>query len=395
MRLKFINKMIILLFCLGTSIAIGQTKLENYRFSADILSQIAKDTVAWKYQTGATELSFGGYYSEVLKMWDLNRVNKPKITKEDSLYFKNSTKINAKEYIIQQARNSEIVIINEAHHMAQHRTFTKSLLKDLYNQGYRYLGLEALFDLQINERKFPTLESGYYTKEPEFGNLLYEALHIGYTLFGYEAPAGYNGKEREIAQATNIQKFMDSVPEGKVLIYCGYAHAFENDYPAWGKAMAGRLKELINKDPFTIDQSMFIERASDEYTHLYIKLNNLKQPLLLRGKYGHVFNGKGEVKQTDVVIIHPPTTYVNNRPDWLIVGKKKHNISSKKIKNDEKYLALAYRNNEFEKEGIPADIIEFTNKNTLKALYLNNGLYTVVIKDKNYQIVDQYKVQIK
>src|SRR5690606_17878963 len=206
--------------------------------------------------------------------------------------------VNAKDYIIEQSKNSQIVIINEAHHIPKHRTFTKSLLKDLYDNGYRYLGLEALFDSTINERKFPIIESGYYTKEPEFGNLISEALKIGFTLFKYEASEGKNGKEREIEQAQNIQNFIESVPAGKVLIHCGYAHAFENDYPAWGKAMAGRLKENMNIDPLTIDQTMFLERSDEENNHLFIQLNNTKQPFVLIDENGHVFNGKSAVKQT-------------------------------------------------------------------------------------------------
>ncbi len=144
-------------------------------------------------------------------------------------------------------------IINEAHHVPKHRAFTRSLLKELYANGYRYLGLEALFDAAVNETKFPVIETGYYTKEPEFGNLISEALATGFTLFSYEASQGKNGKEREIEQAENIQKFIENNPKAKVLIHCGYAHAYENDYPAWGKAMAGRLKQNMNIDPLTID----------------------------------------------------------------------------------------------------------------------------------------------
>lgn len=222
-------KIISIILFLNVTTTFGQT---DYKFSKDVISHIDRDTVAWKYQTGATELSFNGYYKEVLKTWDQNGVRKPNTTIKDSLYFINSKKVNAKDYILNQAKKAQIVIINEAHHIPKHRTFTKSILQDLFNNGYRYLGLEALSDSQINERKFPIIESGYYTKEPEFGNLISEALKIGFTLFGYEASEGKNGKEREIEQAENIQKFIEKSGNGKVLIHCGYAHAYENDYPA-------------------------------------------------------------------------------------------------------------------------------------------------------------------
>lgn len=389
------NKFITIVFCLNSLISFGQTNSENYRFSNDILSQIDNDTVAWKYQTGATELSFNGYYAEVLKIWDKNGVRKPKTTNKDSLYYINSKKVNAKDYIIEQSKNSQIVIINEAHHIPKHRTFTKSLLKDLYDNGYRYLGLEALFDSTINERKFPIIESGYYTKEPEFGNLISEALKIGYTLFSYEASEGKNGKEREIEQAENIQKFIESVPNAKILIHCGYAHAFENEYPSWGKAMAGRLKDNTNIDPFTIDQTMFLERSDKENNHLFIKLNDTTEPIVLIDKDGQVFNGNKEIRQTDIVIIHPETKYIDNRPDWLQNGKESYTIPSNKIKNSSPLLLLAYRENEFENNGVPTDIIEINDNKTSKKLYLTKGNYTIVTKDKNYNIIEKYKVEIK
>ncbi|MCZ2101838.1 MAG: hypothetical protein LC107_09910 [Chitinophagales bacterium] len=387
------NRAITIVFCLYTFIAIGQSDSELYRFSEDILSQIDKDTVPWKYQIGATALSFSGYYREVLQIWDKNGVRKPKTTEQDSLFFMNSKKVNAKDYIIKQSKNAQIVIINEAHHMPKHRIFTKSLLKELYANGYRYLGLEALFDSTINVRKYPIIESGYYTKEPEFGNLLSEALDIGFTLFGYEVSSNKNGKEREIEQAQNIQKFIESVPAGKVLIHCGFAHAYENDYPAWEKAMAGRLKEYMKIDPLTIDQTMFLERSNSENNHLFIELNNTNEPIVLINENEQVFNGN--INQTDIVVIHPPTTYVNNRPNWLIDGKKGYTIPPSKIKNNESLIILAYRMNEFDNDGIPADIIEITDNHIPNELYLTKGSYTIVIKNKKYNIIDKYEIEVK
>lgn len=389
------KNIIVIILLLNAAIVVGQTNSETYRFLEDIYLQIEKDTVEWKYQTGATELSFSGYYKDVLKVWDQNGIRKPKADEEDSLYFVNSQKISAKEYIIEQSKKARITIINEAHHISAHRTFTKSLLQDLYNNGYRYLGLEALSDIEINSRKYPVMESGYYTKEPEFGNLISEALKIGYTSFGYEASGGKNGKEREIEQAENIQKFIESNPDGKVLIHCGYAHAFENDYPAWGKAMAGRLKDNMKTDPFTIDQTMFLERDNKENIHLFIRLNNAKQPVVLIDKNGQAFNGKNEIKQTDVVILHPLTEFVNSRPEWLIKGKQKYTIPLSKIRNHNPVLILAYRSNEFDNNGVPADIIEIIDENSSRDVYLKKGIYTIVLKDRNYHEIDNYTVKIE
>lgn len=82
-------------------------------------------------------------------------------------------------------------------------------------------------------------------------------------MFGYEATGGENGKEREIAQARNIIRFIDQNPHGKLLIHCGHDHVIEGmpSSRAWEKAMAGRLKEYTQIDPFTIDQTQFAEKS--------------------------------------------------------------------------------------------------------------------------------------
>jgi hypothetical protein len=51
---------------------------------------------------------------------------------------------------LNRAKNEKLIIINEAHHNIKHRVFTTSLLQGLYDNGYRFFGLEALSDTSIN-----------------------------------------------------------------------------------------------------------------------------------------------------------------------------------------------------------------------------------------------------
>ena len=184
------TKFLSILFLLATANLVAQSEKFEYRFSIDVANLIEKDTVPWRFQMGANEYSFIGNYRKTREAWDKNGVRVASLTKEDSLYFVEFSPVNARDYIIERSKNEQIIIINEAHTYPSHRTFTHSLLQGLYDNGYRYLGLEALFDTVINERKYPIIESGYYTKEPEFGNLIYTALNIGFKLFGYEATGG-------------------------------------------------------------------------------------------------------------------------------------------------------------------------------------------------------------
>ena len=392
------TKFLSILFLLVTANVVAQSEKFEYRFSIDIENAIEKDTVPWKYQIGANEYSFIGNYRKTREIWDKNGVGIPKITEEDSLYFIGFSPVNAREYIINRSKNEQIIIINEAHTNPNHRTFTHSLLQGLYDNGYRYLGLEALFDTIINERKYPIIESGYYTKEPEFGNLIYAALQIGFTLFGYESTGGENGKEREIAQAKNIVNFIKQNPHGKVLIHCGHDHVIKGtpNNPTWEKAMAGRLKEYIQINPFTIDQTQFAEKSERKYNHPYIAMVNKDFPVVLIDKNGNLFNGEKGNDQVDIRIIHPETQYVNNRPKWLLsVGnRKEYHLEKSKI-TQYPLLVLAYRKNEFENNGVPADIIEVFENENIPSLILDKGDYEIIMKDRDYNIINRYEIKIK
>ena len=55
-------------------------------------------------------------------------------------------------------------------------------------------------------------------------------------------------KRQEIEQALNIKRVIDSRPNEKFLIHCGFDHALEGIHNSWEKAMAGRLTEYTGID---------------------------------------------------------------------------------------------------------------------------------------------------
>lgn len=385
------NRLLNYLLLIAPLTIIGQTQ-EVYKFKEDIHNNLEKDTVVWKFQTAATEFSFSGHFKETLSTWDKSPYRSPSTTASDSSYFAKVIIIDAKEQVIEAAKKSRILIINEAHHLPQHRVFTTSLLKDLYQQGYRYLGLEALFSHNPKSR-FIIKENGYYTQEPEFGNLIYKAIAIGFTLFEYEAAEGKNGKEREIEQAQNIKNFIDKNPDGKILIHCGYAHAYENEYQPWEKAMAGRLKDLTQIDPVTVDQTIFLERANPEHMHYFQRKNLQEKPIVLKDENQKIFNGFKEKNQTDIIVIHPISKLDENAiPHWKKLDRIAYNIPKKKQKNAS--LILAYRYIEFDHRGIPADILELDETSKNPSLYLSKGKYEIIIKNRDYKVIDRYFINI-
>lgn len=293
-----------------------------------------------------------------------------------------------KNYIIEQSKTNQIIIINEAHHNSSHRVFTKSLLQKLYDNGYKNLGLEALengkyLDSLLNERKYPIQKTGHYIKDPQFGNLVRDALSIGYNLFAYENMGKGGGKPREIEQAKNIQKMIEKRPNEKFLIHCGFAHVLEGNYPSWGKTMAGRLTEYTGINPFTINQTQYTERSKSEYNHPFLKSLNLKEPSILieknniPNKYEH-----GE-SWTDVAVFHPNTEYINDRPNWLFEnGNKDVSIELKEIDIPFPVMVFAFKKGENIDNTVPIDIYEVKDKTINLHLALQKGKYEIVVVNK-------------
>src|ERR1700722_12070140 len=129
------------------------------------------------------------------------------------------------------AANTRIVMINEAHHVPQHRAFAIQLLKHLRKKGFRYFAAEtlAMYDHDLQTRGYPTNASGYYTAEPVYGDLVRTALKLGYRVIPYEAAGSFkNAEEREQAQASNlVEAIFKKDVHAKVIIYAGYSHIDE------------------------------------------------------------------------------------------------------------------------------------------------------------------------
>ena len=359
----------------------------EYKFSFEIEDKVAKDTVPWKYQLSASDYATKGDYKNALIYWDLatgtreKNFTKPQI---DSIN-KNYSKIKATDYIIEEAKKNQVLIINEAHHNSFHRAFTKSLLQKLFDNGYKNLGLEALtnddsLNLALNKRKYPIQETGWYIKDPQFGNLVRDALKIGYELFPYEQTTGSNGKPREIEQAKNIQKFISSRPNEKFLIHCGFANAYEGPYKAWEKAMAGRLTEYTGINPLTINQVFYSEKSKSEYNHPLLKALGIKESSVILDKNNNPLKYERGSAWTDLAVFHPNTNYIDDRPNWLFENDNKNiAISLNDILIEFPVMVLAFKKGEDINIAVPVDITEVKSQTENCNLGLKKGKYNIVI----------------
>jgi hypothetical protein len=370
----------------------------NYKFSSEIENEasISKD-----YQDSGTDYALKGDYKNALIQWDLMGGEIENFSKAqiDSINLKYK-KVNAFDYIIEKSKENRIVIINEAHHNSFHRVFTKSLLKELYDNGYKNLGIEALtnndsINSALHNRKYPIQKTGFYTKDPQFGNLIRTALEIGYTLFPYET-TNFNDRSaesRETEQAKNIQKIIESKPNEKFLIYCGYDHNLEGIHPSWGITMVGRLTESTGIDPLTINQTDFSERSRPELNQPLLKALNIKESSILLDNDNNPLKYERGGAWSDIVVLHPNTQYIDNRPNWLFEnGNKNVSIKLTDIKIEFPIMVLAFKKGEDINLAVPVDITEVKSRTDNCNLGLKEGDYEIVMTNKIESIKFEFKL---
>lgn len=156
-------------------------------------------------------------------------------------------------FLLKKIEDQNLIIMNEQHWMPKHRYLGSLLLNKLYDEGFRYLAVEALSkedETLINERKYPVQTSGFYSREPQFGTFLRTALSLGFKIISYDE----NPLNREYSQANIIyEKTFKKDPKAKVFVWCGIGHVLENDKEM--PSMAFYLKQISGIDPLTIEET--------------------------------------------------------------------------------------------------------------------------------------------
>lgn len=253
-----------------------------------------------------------------------------------------ATPHDAIEEIVRRARDTSIVILNEAHHSPRDRAFALQVARALKPLGYSILAAET-FDNEpaepghtsmvekLRNDGFVRISTGYYTRDPVFAGFVREALALGYRPVGYEETSKQRPKEggiaaREKAEAENLAAVLAAQPKAKTLVYVGFSHVAEAPLESHrGKIewMATRLKRLTGIDPLTIDQTTLTDlapRARAAYTVAAARIGNRpgiffdgNNPLILGTYAGAV----------DLQIVHPSRAYRYGRPVWLteLAGK--------------------------------------------------------------------------
>lgn len=221
--------------------------------------------------------------------------------------------------IIGSTQGRRVVFINEAHHVPAHRALTTRLLSTFWRSGFRYFAAETLStaDRGLQERKYPLFDlTGFYTNEPFYGDLVRQALKLGFKVVAYDAtepctsPAEkpafcLNQRERAQAQKLYTQTLAQD-PSAKILVHAGYGHIDKIGSADW-MPMAVHFQQISSIEPFSIDQTLSLEIG-------------VKKPSIFKSGDGSYWKEPNIGTGYDLQVIHPRDLKNFNRPVWTSVG---------------------------------------------------------------------------
>ena len=292
--------------------------------------------------------------------------------KYNEKYLKNFDRLDAKENIIEESKNYNIVFINEAHHKPQHRAFTHSLLEGLYNEGFRYLALEALTASNKNDEALQegvvALNSGLYLRDPTFANMVKEALRLGYTVFSYDAHTGNRDKDA----ADYLYKKWNAIDNKKMLIHCGFDHINKdpNNEPKW---LAAYLQELTNEEVLSINQTQFNKNVKSFINQpIEHYMDSIDIPTVFYSFYIPTLENA-----FDLYVFHPAMKLEDQRPVWKnLVGYEPYWYDRQVKESSSLIFAYSMPDPDL-KNDVPVDLVEAEKVDKVKLL-MPKGKYMVL-----------------
>ena len=319
--------------------------------------------------------------------------------------------VPANALILERARSRQAVFLNESHGEAQTRAANYLLLAPLRKLGFKYLALETLTvpqpepsgptacaaprlgDADLPTRGYPSRLTGYYTSEPVYGEIIREALRLGYTLVSYDG--GGNRGPREQHEAEMIACVLKSDPKARIVAIGGFGHISEKPdatYP--GGRMGVRFKQLTGIDPLTVSNT---ELVNIDPATLVFPADDKG-----RGAGGYaLLNKEGEAYGSDqfdlIVYERHPAHRNDNGGSWLELGgaRKRTPVTAAGCHATFPCLLEAQAEKEAA-DAIPSDRCVIADAKAPGCnLYLRPGRYRIASYDENVKLLDSGGITVK
>jgi hypothetical protein len=352
---------------------------EHYLHSTGMLHGLIGQVIA------AKESELGAYHRAVLDYSQaVTRLSTPP---EPLPSAEQATRVDAADAIAERARDRHIVMVNEAHHAAQTRLLVLALLPRLRKLGFNWFAVEALSerDHELAARGYPVAASGSYVREPLYGEIIREALRLGYHVVAYEAAGTQpDPAQREHDQAQNLLRRVFAVdPQARLFVQAGYAHVNERTDYFFTDTLAMRLRRATGFDPLSVDQTILREAAPGleypGYRNTVERFAPVAPSVLVLRDSGRLWSLQPEV--FDVSVILPPTRLVNGRADWLSLDGARVAVPIAPPPGQAAPFVIQARHANESADAVPADQQLFDAAGDKATLYLFPGDYRVDVLD--------------
>ena len=219
-----------------------------------------------------------------------------------------------KQTIERLAGKHRIIMIMESHIASKHREMTTAILPILKQHGFTHLGVEAIGESahSLKKRGYPSSSTGYYTTDPQFGNLIRTALEQDFQVLGYDFRP-FTHEIRETYAADQLARILDA-PDSKLVIHAGLAHVLKHETELGQEWLAAKLWKKSGIEPFTIWQWSDLHEGHEyqAVAKAIASRGKFDQPVILMPPPS-TDSGLRDIPRVDAIIIHPPDT--SSAPD--------------------------------------------------------------------------------
>lgn len=323
----------------------------------------------------------------------------------------------ALDAIAELAKGRQAIFFNEDHNLALTRTLTVQILARLRAEGFDTFAAETLYadDTNLAKRGYPIDDTGFYTEEPIYAEMVRSALKLGYRVVAYEDESAAVGDMRERNQARNLYKrAFGENPKARLVVNAGFMHIQKSGKFFDGVAMAQHFIKLSGITPVTIEQTVMVPHDLPQGDHpayrQIIQSRSFDTPVVFRNGSGALWSLRPNA--FDVSVVFPPTVLVEGRPTWASIwGMRMPYVVSSDMCKDNFPCLIEARYAEERDDAIPADRLlldPYTNpaliadrvrtssdKVPTANLYLRPGRYRVVARDVTNRIVNRQDATLR
>ncbi|GAA4453148.1 hypothetical protein [Novipirellula rosea] len=285
----------------------------------------------------------------------------------------------------QFAAENRIVMMMEDHFVSKHREMIGATLPTFREAGFTHYAAEAIGESGelLTSRGYPVVETGYYTSDPQFGNVLRKALDLEFTVLGYDfRPFTHEGRE-EFA-ATKLAKLFTDNSQTKLIVHAGFAHVLKHETDIEQRWLAAVLWDKTGIEPFTIWQWSAM-RDAQEYrivADALAELGDLDEPVLLMPP-PTTDGGIRDVPRVDAILVHPPDQSAAPADRTVLFPNEMQRISGQWTTKHWPVVIAAYKDGE-PTTAIPLDQVMMRDGEQRFVLWIPPSTkYEIVVFDQN------------